>query len=352
MASKSVTIQWLDTLRAIAMLGVIIIHVSSPLVNMTYGKNMPYWWIGNITDSAVRFAVPLFLMLSGATLLGKEYNLSDYYRRRFSRVLLPFLFWLMVYWVYRWVMLSPGLQPHDFFGIQRWGTQLFLKEGVSKHFWYIYMILFLYIFVPFTGKWLQRLNLSVISSLLLLWVIVCFACKSVPLNLYGWSGEYYTKLLGYLLHSGYLLLGYYLIKLPVSVARIRLAATVVFFLTILISAIFTYFISKKVQHLDLSIYSYLSVNTVIQSIAIFLCIKDLNIKNRVLLIVSSTISNYSYGIYLVHIIVIGILFRNGIYWKFAHPLISLPILTLIVTACSFGIIYVLRKIPFGKHISG
>jgi len=352
MATKHATIQWLDTLRALAMLGVIVIHISSPLVNMTYDKNMPYWWIGNIADSAVRFAVPLFLMLSGATLLGKEYNLSDYYKRRFSRVLLPFLFWLVVYWVYRWAMLSYKLQPHDFIGIQKWAIQLFLKEGVSKHFWYIYMILFLYIFVPFLGKWLQKLNLSIVSNLLLLWVILSFACKSIPLNLYGWSGNYGTKLLGYLLHSGYLLLGYYLIKSPVYNGKARMLAAAIFFLTIAISAAFTYIFSQKVQRLDLSIYSYLSVNTVIQSIAIFVWLKDTNIKNKLLALVSTTISNYSYGIYLVHIIVIGILFRNGIYWKFAHPLISLPALTLGVTVCSFGIIYVLRKIPFGKHISG
>ena len=352
MANKPFTIQWLDTLRALAMLGVIINHVSSPLVNMTYGKNMPYWWIGNIADSAVRFAVPLFLMLSGATLLGKKYKLSNYYKRRFSRVLIPFLFWLVIYWVYRWAMLSPKLQPHDFVSIQKWAVQLFLKEGVSKHFWYIYMILSLYIFVPFIGNGLQKLNLSVVSNLLLFWVILTFACKSIPLNMYGWSGDYGTKLLGYLLHSGYLLLGYYLIKLPVYEGKIRILAAVIFFITVAISATFTYIFSQKVQRLDLSIYSYLSINTIIQSIAIFVWIKDTSVKNKVLASVYSTISNYSYGIYLVHIIVIGILFRNGIYCKSAHPLISLPILTLLVTFFSFGIIYVLRKIPYGKYISG
>ena len=352
MTNKPTTIQWLDTLRALATLGVIIIHVSSPLVNMAYGKNMPYWWIGNIIDSAVRFAVPLFLMLSGATLLGKEYNLSNFYKRRFSRVLLPFLFWLAIYWMYRWAMLSPKMQPHDFVAIQKWAIHLLLKEGVSKHFWYIYMILFIYIFVPFLGKWLRKLNFSTISSLLLLWVVLTFACKSIPLNLYGWSSDYGTKFLGYFLYTGYLLLGYYLIKLPTATTKIRFTTAFIFLLTISISVIFTYIISSKNQHLDLTLYNYLAINTVIQSIAIFIGVKDTQIKNKALAFISSTLNNYSYGIYLVHIIVIGILFRNGIYWKFAHPLISLPILSLSVAACSFGIIYVLRKIPFGKYISG
>ena len=96
MQSKSV-VQYLDSLRALATIGVILIHISSPLVNMTWSKNMPYWWVGNVADSLVRFAVPVFLMLSGATMLGKEYSLTDFYKKRFLRVFLPFVFWLGMY---------------------------------------------------------------------------------------------------------------------------------------------------------------------------------------------------------------------------------------------------------------
>ncbi len=98
--------------------------------------------------------------------------------------------------------------------------------------------------------------------------------------------------------------------------------------------------------------SYLSINTAIQSIAIFMWMKDVSIRNKIVLWIQSNISNYSYGIYLVHIMVIGVLFRNGIYWKVAHPLVSLPLLTIFVLIISFVIIYILRKIPKGKYISG
>ena len=352
MTAKTNNIQYLDILRTLAMLGVIIIHVSSPLVNMTYGKNMPYWWIGNVADSAVRFAVPLFLMLSGATLLGKEYNLGEFYRRRFMRVLVPFLFWIVVYWVYRWCMLLPKLQPHGFNDIMQWGTNLFLKEGVSKHFWYIYMILFLYLFIPFLGKVLRKITMPAISNLLLLWAVLAFLCRSMPLNIYTWGGDYTSKLLGYALFSGYLVLGYYLSRLPVSGFKTRLLFALVFLVSIAVSAVVTYFFSLKAHKLVLSIYSYLSINSLIQSIAIFMWMKDVSIKNKYISGINSAISNYSYGIYLVHILVIGILFNNGIYWSFAHPLLSLPLLTDMVLVCSFAIIYMLRKIPGGKYIAG
>ncbi len=249
-------IQWLDTLRTLATLGVIIIHISSPLVNMEYNKNMSFWWIGNVVDSAVRYAVPLFLMLSGATLLDKEFQLWDFYKRRFLRVLVPFLFWIIAYSTYRWAMLLPKFQPQDLSGILHWVVNLFLKEGISKHFWYIYMILAIYLFVPFIGISLQKINKSLILFMLLGWIILCFALRSVSLNLYSWSGNYGSKFFGFFLFTGYLVLGYYLNKFIVSSKKIRIIAAVVFILSIISSAVSTYFFSKNAHKLDLSIYSY------------------------------------------------------------------------------------------------
>jgi surface polysaccharide O-acyltransferase-like enzyme len=352
MASKTNNIQYMDTLRALAILGVIIIHISSPLVNMTYGKNMPYWWIGNIIDSGVRFAVPLFLMLSGATMLGKNYKTIEYYQKRLVRVFVPFLFWIVLYFIFRWSSLLSKQQPHEFYSTVNWAVDLFLKEGVSKHFWYIYMILSIYLFVPFMGKRLRKLNLPIISNILLLWVILTFVCRSLPLNMYSWTGDYQSKLLGYFLYSGYLVLGYYLSRLPSISQKVRFSAAAIFILTVAISAICTSFFSKGSNKPDLTMYSYLSVNTIIQSVAIFIVLKDLNIKNKYIYRTQNTISNYSYGIYLVHVMVIGILFQNGVYWSFAYPLISIPLLTLMVLSCSYGIIYLLRKIPFGKYVAG
>jgi surface polysaccharide O-acyltransferase-like enzyme len=352
MVNKTGNIQWLDSLRALAMLGVILIHVSTPVVKMIYDKNMEYWWIGNIVDSAVRFSVPLFLMLSGATMLGKEYKLNEFYKKRFSRVLVPFLFWLVVYWIYRWIVLIPKLQPHGFHATVQWAVNLFLKEGVSKHFWYIYMILFIYLFVPFIGKGVRRLKDAFLVYLLPGWLILSLIFKSIPLNLYDWSGDYTSKFFGYFLFTGYLVLGYYLSKLPVITIRKRIYSFVVFLLSIIISAVFTYILSKKAHQPDMSIYGYLTINTVIQSISIFLLVKDSTIKNRFVSKIQYSVSNYSYGIYLVHVLVLGVFFNYGIFWTMAHPLISLPVVTLMTLLTSFITIYILRKIPFGKYISG
>jgi len=345
-------IQWLDTLRTLATIGVIIIHVTSPLVNMSYGKNMEFWWIGNVVDSIARYSVPLFLMISGATLLNKEYGIVEFYRKRVSRVLVPFLFWMIAYWVFRWAMLSFKQQPRSFEAIIKWGIELFLKEGISKHLWYIYMILFIYLFVPFLGKILRKLSELKILMLLLGWVIFSFIFKSMPINQYGWSNGFGDKLLGYFLHTGYLVLGFYLSNLNFKSNNVKVYSVITFFLCALTTAILTYTSSQNAHKLDLSYYIYFTPIAILQCCAIFLWIKDITVRNKSVLWLQNTISNYSYGIYLVHIMVIGVFFRYGIFWTMAHPFISLPLVSILTLTTSCAIIFVLRKIPFGKYVAG
>jgi surface polysaccharide O-acyltransferase-like enzyme len=352
MSTQTEKIQYFDTLRALATVAVIIIHVSSPVLKMTYLREMDFWWIGNIFNSFTRFAVPMFLMLSGATLLNKSYSLSEFYKKRLVRVFIPLIFWMTVYWLYRWTMLSPKLQPHTFNNISRWAVDLFLNEGVSKHLWYVYMILFLYIFIPFISKIVQKASNKYLLIFLFVWIVLCMLTYNLNLSFYIWTGDYQYKLLGYLEYSGFLILGYFLSQIKLDFKGNKSIYFLAYLITVAISALVAYFVSKHDHQLNLRIYSYFSLNTIIQTVALFMFIKEIHIKNKILEKITTTISAYSYGIYLVHIIVIGVLFRNGIYWSFANPLISLPLLTVFVLISSWLIIYLIRKIPGGKYVSG
>jgi len=170
--------------------------------------------------------------------------------------------------------------------------------------------------------------------------------------MYRWTGDFGSKFFGYFLFSGYLVAGYLLSKLNYSGKKIRIPIAIILSISIVTIAFIAYFMSEKTHRLNLSVYSYIGLLTIIQSLALFALIKDIEIKTVFLQKIFSIVSLYSYGIYLVHIIVVGILFRNGIYWSFAHPLISIPILTTSVLLLSFSIIFILRKIPFGKYIAG
>lgn len=345
-------IQYLDSLRTMATVGVILIHITSPLMNMTWNRNMPYWLMGDFATSLVRFAVPVFLLLSGATLLGKDYSLKDFYLRRFSRVVIPFLFWLPVYWIFRWTTLKPQQQPHDFQSIMDWAVELFLHEGVSKHFWYVYMIIFIYLAIPFIRKTIRQLSINHLIIISFIWIIFAYFIKNTPMNAYGWNGNFLHKFTGYFTYSGYLILGYTLTKIDTSKYHIRNWSAFVFVATWMIAALGSYFLSMNGQKQNLILHGYLHPNTIFQAVSLFLLLKDIHIQNPFILKIQNTISQYSYGVYLVHIIVLGILWNNRIYWNITHPLLSLPLLTIVTLLTSWCIIYLLRKIPGGKHISG
>ena len=81
---------YLDVLRVLAIILVILSHVCK-----TFARNFPigsFKWMfaASFADIAV-MGVPIFLMISGALLLGRDYTLSNFMKRRFSRILITFI---------------------------------------------------------------------------------------------------------------------------------------------------------------------------------------------------------------------------------------------------------------------
>jgi len=171
------------------------------------------------------------------------------------------------------------------------------------------------------------------------------------INVQNWS-YLALKTKDYILYTGFIVLGYYIIHSSFDVKKYRALNATVYLSTIIFTAISTYLASKSAHKLDLTYYTAFALNTITQAVSLVLMLKDTTFSNKILIWLSDTIGNYSYGIYLVHIMVIGIFFQYGIFWTMAHPLISLPIIVLMTLICSYAIIVVLRKIPGGKYISG
>src|ERR1700712_776037 len=92
----------IHNLRLIALFAVIVLHASAPLLSRYAEVPMGDWFAANVYNSLVRFAVPVFVMITGALLLYREYELGDFLKRRLTRVIYPFLFWSLVYIAYAW----------------------------------------------------------------------------------------------------------------------------------------------------------------------------------------------------------------------------------------------------------
>ena len=86
---------YLDVLRTFATMGVIVIHVAS---NNWYGNIGSFdWIIYTIYISVCRISVPIFFMISGALILGKDYTIKDLYLKKIMKLIIFLIMWSLIY---------------------------------------------------------------------------------------------------------------------------------------------------------------------------------------------------------------------------------------------------------------
>src|SRR5271154_6044285 len=140
--AKPQNIDWISNLRLIALYAVIILHSASPLLEHYDKVPAADWWQADFFNALVRFAVPVFVMITGALLLHREYEVGDFFKKRLSRVITPFLFWSLVYIAYSWYNDEIAFDADAWTNTKQ--VLHLLKYGSSYHLWYVYMLIGLY----------------------------------------------------------------------------------------------------------------------------------------------------------------------------------------------------------------
>lgn len=88
-----------DIIRVVATFAVLFIHVTQYSVRNSASLDIA-WWFLNIGQSLSIWAVPAFMMLSGALLLSPQ-SFDEapivFYKKRLLRIGIPLLFWGVVY---------------------------------------------------------------------------------------------------------------------------------------------------------------------------------------------------------------------------------------------------------------
>ncbi len=156
-------ISYLDVLRTIATYFVIALHcISAHIVRADiFGTRV--WWGCDIINAFARIGVPTFLMISGFLVLSdpRTLNVKFFYKRRFTRILVPFIVWDIIYYISNTLQLGSSFSVYEFF------SQL-LTEGSKYHLWYIYEIIMLYLFAPFLKRIVDAASVKAQWLLLLL----------------------------------------------------------------------------------------------------------------------------------------------------------------------------------------
>ena len=305
------------------------------------------WLAADFYNALSRFAVPVFVMITGALLLNKEYELGAFLKKRLTRIIWPFLFWSLVFIGYCWYDEELNFTS-DFW--HNTGIVLHqLQNGAYYHLWYVYMLIGLYLIIPVLGKFVRNASEKEIRYFLVVWFIVI--AFSQPYLAHYWPQVDVRYFSGYI---GYLVLGHYLANKPIPKSGLLIPLWVYYLVCLASIVLGTYFVSESTHSLSTIMYEPLGPFIILYSAGIFLLVKATPYRiPRWLVGIRDIAGNYSLGIYLCHALFLTLLGDWGISYLLCDPWLSIPITALVCFMLSFALIFILSKIPVvGKYLAG
>lgn len=151
---------WVDWMRVIACLMVIIVHATEPFYlggegSLILTEADAYW--SSFFDSVVRACVPLFIVASSYLQFPLHYSSGEFMRRRVVRVLVPFILWSLVY-AFAWGEPVENLK-----------NLLLNFNYAAGHLWFVYMLIGVYLLMPLLSPWAERVGKRELQVYLAIW---------------------------------------------------------------------------------------------------------------------------------------------------------------------------------------
>ena len=332
---------YLDVLKIVAIIGVVLNH--------------SYWYL-SINDLIsysfrtfilllVKFAVPVFLMVSGALLLNKKDTFKNIFCKRIVRVVIPLIIITLIWSLY----YKSNLMRMPIYLIE-----CDVNNGVPYWGWYIYVMIALYLVLPFLQKMVKNFKDKDYQMFILLFLIIpsFVSFGSLILQNFFSKNLFVTDYIMGAVFSQYIALfitGYYLSKKNITKndKNIAIFSLIVSLLIALILEIINY----TVYNNDLLLLDKCLLPTaVIPAISLFVIIKYYfvngvkkeKVKNSIIYL-----SNLVFGIYLCHVFFIHIVYNFEfikVIFEF-NSFIGLIVLDSIAIFLSGLVISILRKIP-------
>lgn len=327
-------------MRIIACFGIVVLHTlfSSKVYfnNLTENNYM----LIDIFQNLLMWAVPFFLMITGALLLNPEKELG---KERLIKYLLRVGIALIVFTLI-YQLLDSIYEPGSFDFVEvlkQWGYKLLTGRSWAPT-WYLYLMIGLYLMIPFYKMITKHASMKWIAALIV--VLIVFVSIIPLIKIKGEPLGFYIPTS--IIYPCYLFLGYYIFnnKIPKWIyALLFVVGTAVIIFTT-----FTKFMELSNFKDDLSI-GYENIFVIMQAVGLFGLLKDIKLKVGK---VAEYFDKATFGIYLIHIILIKMILKwlgfnpyevSANWWIFIVLGIDLAIFVL-----SFGVTTFIRIISKDK----
>lgn len=335
--------EYISILSVISAFAVVSLHTNGCFWEFSMER---YWVTANILESLWYFAVPVFFMISGATLMDydKKYNLIVYFKKRIHKTVVPFIFWSL------FGLLFKFLTDKDYqiskVSLQDVWNGIFDTSFVPIY-WFFIPLFICYLCIPVFAAIPDRKRKTVFSYM----AGITFLCNAAvpffievfqlkvswPFHIDAMGGYLIFLVLGYLANSVYLSPKYrYVLYFS---AALGLFAHI----------IGTYELSISAGKIIQTYKGYLNVPCIIYSVGIFFFIKEN--ATKMTNYVGGTVEvlrKYTFAVYILHYFVMVSLVK----WFHipTHALGYRVIGPFIIGAICILLTFIIRKLPFGKFL--
>ena len=334
-------ILYLSRLKALACVAIVILHTF--YAADAFASTVTAHSVMLSVRNAMMWAVPCFVMASGALLLDRNRVITT--KKLFGKYILRMILALVVFSVI-FSLFDTFTAPRsaeetikDIF------SDIFLGTGWA-HMWYLYLMIAIYLLLPIYKLISSNADHGQLKYLLLIYTVFLsvlpfietMSGKQLPFYICVFSIYPLYLFLGHVLHTG-------IIKLPKN------ASGLMFLVCIGITVLLTFYScnqddsSAKVTSL-LGVYSfpvYISA-----SVGAFGFIrKTKNQPFPVLDTIAAELDNCSFGIYLIHMAVLKYIFAVARFNPFEHGgTITIIGICLVTLAVSYAVTRLLKLIPY------
>ena len=357
---RNSSIAYISVMNVFAAVSVVILHAN---VSFWLDRSKPYWATANVIESVFYFAVPVFFMLSGATLIDYQdrYSTKEFFKKRFKKAVIPFLAWSVVglLWAYRkvlWAMLVG--EPNE--GLD-W-TFLKVVNGIVNTkfrdiYWFFIPLFCIYMVIPLFASVRKEKRVKIFTYIIGIALVINFV---IPFGLsllkhyadidFGWTYKIYVGfeylffvLVGYVLHKREIRLAFRLLIYAAALAGL------------LAHILGTYFETTADPNGNVvQLYKgYYNLPCVLYSTGVFLLVKQLGmrIKNQKAVKAFTYLQGYTFPIYLIHRYFLDVFEENLKLVNIERAsLLYVFLATVLALILSVLTTMLLRKIPGLRHI--
>ena len=333
-------------LNILAILAVIALHCNGIVHS---NPNNKAWTTSLIIESFFYWAVPVFLMLSGATLLKyrERYDTKAFFKKRILKVAIPFTVWSILILIWKINTKQINLEYYkSIIAI----INTILNNRQEETYYFMIDILGIYLTMPLLSLLAKEENRKTLWFTVLLYFVFNATFSNIlPIVGIEYNNKLTVQIGGYIV---YVLLGYLLSTEDLSKKQ-KVALYIFAFIGLLYRFLTTFLLSKHSGQVIKITWGYTSWHCILLTCSVFIFVKGFvnnnSFKeNKRFIKILNTVSSCSFGIYLVHKMIMYyqiVCFNiNTSSWQWR----TIGVLT---TYCiSLLIIYVLKKIPVIKKI--